>query len=166
MRSNCDCFVCVDMLRRVCYRHVASASGGAVDFDADCVAPTLAQTPPLAQRVGPLDTMVLNAEGSVAVTVLSGGTLSGTVVVDPVEGEAVFRDLSTDAAGVWELRSTAQRASNAMRRRVPGLHLRREDVASRERDPSRADTERPCAAPLLRSIVLEARHQSQISMAR
>ncbi len=82
---------------------IGSDSGGAVDFDADCVAPTLAQTPPLAQRVGPLDTMVLNAEGSVAVTVLSGGTLSGTVVVDPVEGEAVFRDLSTDAAGVWEL---------------------------------------------------------------
>ena len=75
---------------------------GSVD-DIDCVAPTLDQAPALAQRVGPLDTMVLRAEGSVAVEVLSGGTLSGTVLVDPVAGEAVFSDLSTDAAGVWTL---------------------------------------------------------------
>ena len=75
---------------------------GSVD-DIDCVAPTLDQAPALAQRVGPLDTMVLRAEGSVAVEVLSGGTLAGTVLVDPVAGEAVFSDLSTDAAGVWTL---------------------------------------------------------------
>ena len=75
---------------------------GSVDY-IDCVAPTLDQAPALAQRVGPLDTMVLRAEGSVAVEVLSGGTLSGTVLVDPVAGEAVFSDLSTDAAGVWTL---------------------------------------------------------------
>ena len=75
---------------------------GGVD-NLDCVAPDLDKAPALAQRVGLLDTMVLSAEGSVAVTVLRGGTLSGTVLVDPVEGEAVFSDLSTDAVGVWEL---------------------------------------------------------------
>ena len=75
---------------------------GSVD-DIDCVAPTLEQAPALAQRVGPLDTMVLRAEGSVAVEVLGGGTLAGTVLVDPVAGEAVFSDLSTDDAGVWTL---------------------------------------------------------------
>lgn len=76
-------------------------SGGTADFD--CVAPALDQAPPLAQRVGPVATVVLRAEGTVAVTARSGGTLSGTVLVDPVAGEAVFSDLSTDAAGVWEL---------------------------------------------------------------
>ncbi len=71
-----------------------------------CAAPSLAQAPPLAQLIGPLDPIVLRSDGPVAVTVLSGGTLSGTTRVDPMDGEVVFGDLSTDAAGVWELSFT------------------------------------------------------------
>ncbi|MGB0640242.1 MAG: chlorophyllase/cutinase-like alpha/beta fold protein, partial [Myxococcota bacterium] len=71
--------------------------------DPDCVAPTLNHPLQLAQHIGSLDTIVLSAEASVAVTVQSGGTLSGTVIVDSVDGEAVFSDLSTDSIGIWEL---------------------------------------------------------------
>ena len=80
---------------------LSSDSGGLAD--PDCVAPTLNHPLQLAQHIGSLDTIVLSAEASVAVTVQSGGTLSGTVIVDSVDGEAVFSDLSTDSIGIWEL---------------------------------------------------------------
>ena len=58
-----------------------SDSGGGTDLE--CGAPTLDQEPAPAQQVGPLNPIVLRTERSVEVTVRSGGTLSGTLIVDP-----------------------------------------------------------------------------------